>query len=103
MVLGGYQPEQTANPVARHSGGPVDAPGFFAEGGPLSRFANRIPGMNAIAGMHDVFVTQFAGVVRFVLNVPLMIPAAGITVAALAASPGIQVAYDAYDAAKSGT
>jgi hypothetical protein len=50
--------------------------------------------MNAIAGMHDVFVTQFAGTWRTILNVPLMIPAAGITAAALAASPGFQIVYD---------
>jgi len=28
--------------------------GFFEEGGPVSNFANQIPGINAVAGMHDV-------------------------------------------------
>jgi len=60
--------------------------GFWGEGGPLSRFANRIPGINAIAGMHDEFVTHMGGAWRSVFNIPTMIPAVAITVPALIAA-----------------
>ncbi|MDH5254827.1 MAG: FG-GAP-like repeat-containing protein, partial [Gammaproteobacteria bacterium] len=33
----------------------IDPATFTGEGGRLSHFMNRVPGMNAIAGMHDVF------------------------------------------------
>ena len=56
----------------------VDPSTFTGEGGRLSRFMNRIPGMNAIAGMHDVFQVRldllggdrFGSVLRSTLNFP---------------------------------
>jgi RHS repeat-associated protein len=67
-------------------GRPLDQPGFWGEGGPMSRFANRIPGMNAIGGMHDQFVTHMGGAWRTVLNFPTMVPAVAITFSALVAT-----------------
>ncbi len=56
--------------------------GRLEEGGSLSRFANQIPGVNAVAGMHDVFqVSMGNGLLRGVLNIPGMFVAAGITYA----------------------
>lgn len=90
---------RTSRPVegANNWGGqgrPVSDPGFWAEGGSLSRFANRIPGMNAIAGMHDEFVRHMGGSWRSILNVPTMPLAAGITAAALASSIPVQLVYE---------
>ena len=64
---------------------------FSGEGGRLSRFMNRIPGMNAIAGMHDVFQVQldqlggdhFGSALRGGLNFPGMPVAAALTYPAL--------------------
>jgi len=68
-------------------GGPVDPNGWFNEGGRVSRFANFIPGVNAVSGMHDMFqvtLDKWGGDwARNILNVPGMIPAAGITYGAL--------------------
>lgn len=69
----------------------VDPGTFGGEGGQLSRFMNRIPGMNAIAGMHDVFqvrLDQFGGdhfghLLRSTLNYPGMPVAAALTYPAL--------------------
>ena len=56
--------------------------GFFEEGGPVSNFANQIPGINAVAGMHDVQqVAMGNSIWRDVLNVPGMAVAAGVTYA----------------------
>ena len=56
--------------------------GFFEEGGPVSNFANRILGVNAVAGMHDVQqVSMGNSIWRDVLNVPGMAVAAGVTYA----------------------
>ena len=53
----------------------------------MSRFANFIPGVNAVSGMHDMFqvtLDKWGGDwARNILNVPGMIPAAGITYGAL--------------------
>jgi RHS repeat-associated protein len=71
---------------------PVIDPGTLTgEGGRLSRFMNRIPGMNAIAGMHDVFQVRldvlggdrFGNLLRTTLNYPGMPVAAGLTYPAL--------------------
>jgi RHS repeat-associated protein len=69
----------------------IDLNSFWNEGGQLSRVMNRIPGMNAIAGMHDVFqvrLDQFGGshfgsILRTGLNVPGMPVAAALTYPAL--------------------
>ncbi len=63
---------------------------FGCEGGPLSRFLNRIPGINAVSGLHDWIVTRFpdTSFMRATfgpINIPSMIPAALITYTALAA------------------
>jgi len=58
----------------------VDASCTFCEGGSVSRFANQLPGINAVTGMHDVFqISMGDSIWRDVLNVPGMSVAAGIT------------------------
>jgi len=58
------------------------------EGAWFSRTMNSIPGMNAVAGMHDIFQntwTKLSGsLLREVLNVPGMLPAAALAYGALA-------------------
>ena len=61
----------------------VDTNGLFNEGGVVSRMANHIPGVNAVAGLHDVFQINLNGWSRNALNVPGMFVAAPITGAAL--------------------
>ena len=54
--------------------------GFFEEGGPVSRFANQIPGINAVSGLHDKMqISMGNSIWRDVLNVPGMPVAAGVT------------------------
>ena len=81
----------------------VDPNSFWKEGGSLSRFMNRIPGMNAIAGMHDVFqvrLDQFGGshfgsILRGGLNIPGMPVAAALTYPALLQGvPAVMMATD---------
>lgn len=81
----------------------VDPNSFWNEGGSLSRFMNRIPGMNAIAGMHDVFqvrLDQFGGshfgsILRGGLNIPGMPVAAALTYPALLQGvPAVMMATD---------
>jgi hypothetical protein len=58
----------------------VDSSCTFCEGGKVSRIANQIPGINAVAGMHDVFqVSMGTSIWRDVFNVPGMALAAVIT------------------------
>jgi hypothetical protein len=68
-------------------GGKLNPNGWFNEGGRVSRFANRILGINAAGGMHDVFqvnIDQYLGhFARNVFNVPGMLPAAAISYSAL--------------------
>ncbi|MEW8232465.1 MAG: RHS repeat-associated core domain-containing protein [Candidatus Thiodiazotropha endolucinida] len=72
-------PVRGANNIGTQ-GGPVDDPGFFSEGGPVSNAANQITGLNAVAGMHDIYQTSMGNTVwRDVLNVPGMAVAAGVT------------------------
>lgn len=53
---------------------------IFGEGGKVSRFANQIPGINAVAGLHDDFqISMGDSILRDVLNVPGMAIAAGVT------------------------
>lgn len=76
--------------------GKVNPESWFGEGGVLSRAANQIPTMNAIGGMHDVFqvrLQEWGGVwARNILNVPGMLPAAGMTWMGLRDTP-----YLSYD------
>lgn len=81
----------------------VDPNSFWNEGGHLSRFMNRIPGMNAIAGMHDVFqvrLDQFGGshfgsILRGGLNIPGMPVTAALTYPALLQGvPAVMMATD---------
>ena len=81
----------------------VDPSTFAGEGGRLSRFMNRIPGMNAIAGLHDVFQIRldlfggdhFGSVLRSTLSVPGMPVAAALTYPALFDGvPSVAVAMD---------
>jgi hypothetical protein len=61
--------------------------GWINEGGRVSRFLNHVRGVNAIAGMHDVFQVKLERYVgsfaRTALNIPGMAPAAAITFSAL--------------------
>jgi hypothetical protein len=65
----------------------IDPSSLWDEGGIVSRAANRIPGINAIAGLHDVFQVEldnhFGVAARNILNVPGMAVAAAITIPAL--------------------
>lgn len=81
----------------------VDPNSFWNEGGSLSRFMNRIPGMNAIAGLHDVFqvrLDQFGGnhfgsILRGGLNIPGMPVSAALTYPALLQGvPAVMMATD---------
>ncbi|MEQ1802440.1 MAG: FG-GAP-like repeat-containing protein [Gammaproteobacteria bacterium] len=81
----------------------IDPGTFRGEGGRLSRFMNRIPGMNAIAGLHDVFQVRldqlggdhFGSVLRTSLNYPGMPVAAGLTYPALLDGvPAVTMAMD---------
>ena len=74
----------------------VDPKAIWVEGGVVSRIANRIPSLNAIAGMHDVFqveLERLGGVwARNAFNVPGMPLAAAITWGGLRESD--YVSYD---------
>lgn len=81
----------------------IDGATFSGEGGQLSRAMNRIPGINAIAGMHDVFQVRldlfggdhFGTLLRNTLNVPGMAVAAGMTYPALFDGvPAVALALD---------
>lgn len=81
----------------------IDPSTFAGEGGRLSRFMNRIPGMNAIAGLHDVFQVsldllggdRFGQALRSTLNFPGMPVAAALTYPALFDGvPSVAVAMD---------
>jgi hypothetical protein len=72
--------------------GKVNPNSLLGEGGKVSRILNQVPGVNAVAGMHDVMQVGFDRVVgtsdswlRTVANVPAMVPAVAITYSALAA------------------
>ncbi|HOE19205.1 MAG TPA: RHS repeat-associated core domain-containing protein [Syntrophorhabdaceae bacterium] len=73
-----------------------DPGGWLNEGGKISRFTNNIPGVNAVAGMHDVMqikLDQFFGsqalgsFMRSTLNWANMVPAALFTTAGQLANP----------------
>ena len=72
---------------ANNIGYAVPKPGvnFFDEGGPLSTTLNNtVPGINAVAGLHDIFQIQLDRLgLRNVLCWPGMLPAAAFTYTAL--------------------
>jgi len=82
-------PVQGANNIG--TAGRVDPTSWFGEGGIVSRIANNIPGVNAVAGMHDVFqvrLQEWGGVIaRNTVNIPGMIPAAALTYSSLLEGP----------------
>lgn len=77
--------------------GPLDKNGLWNEGGMLSRAANQIPGLNATAGMHDVFQVSSdmlgGTLARNILNVPGMFPAAALSYAALMTDMRASIIY----------
>ena len=60
-------------------------PDFLSEGGPLSEALNKLGGVNAVAGLHDVFQISLSDkfYIRDILNVPGMPVAAALTYASL--------------------
>jgi hypothetical protein len=83
--------------------GIIDPGTWSGEGGIFSRFMNRIPGMNAIAGMHDVFQVEldllggdkYGWAMRSWLNYPGQPVAAAMTYPALMRGvPAATIAVD---------
>jgi hypothetical protein len=80
-------PAEGANNIGVQ-GGNVANPCAACEGGGLSNALNQVPGVNAVAGVHDVMqVSLGAGLARDILNVPGMIPAAAFTYTAALSQP----------------
>jgi RHS repeat-associated protein len=81
-----------ANNVGVASRNP-DPNSLWAEGGRVSRVANRIPGVNASAGLHDFFQVKIGiiggATARTWLSIPGMPVAAAITYTGALANPGI--------------
>ncbi len=66
----------------------LDPDCIACEGGAFSNTLNKVPGINAVAGVHDVFqVSLGTGIARDIFNVPGMIPAALLTYAAALSQP----------------
>jgi hypothetical protein len=102
-------PQEGANNIGT-AGGDVDAPGLWDEGGPVSKLANEIPGVNSAAGVHDVFqvkINQYfdsfktmfnqqplaintGALMRNVLNIAGMPIAAAVSYPALMVGPQLQ-------------
>lgn len=65
----------------------VNPDAIWGEGGRMSRLMNRLPGVSAVAGMHDVFQVRFDQIggagLRGALNIPGMPVAAALTYPAL--------------------
>ncbi len=74
--------------------------GAIHEGGAVSRFANRVPYINAIAGLHDVFQVSadqmFGPLARSIVNIPGMPIAGAVTFAGAMADP-VTASYLATD------
>jgi hypothetical protein len=79
-------PVEGANNVGEWTRSP-NSPGFFEEGGQVSRLFNRILGVNATAGFHDVMQVELerlgGEMLRNVLNVPGMPVAAAVSYPAM--------------------
>ena len=56
---------------------------IFNEGQSVSRALNKVGGINAVAGLHDIFQLKLPDALRSTLNVPGMPVAAVVTYAAL--------------------
>jgi RHS repeat-associated protein len=54
---------------------------FWKQGGALSEFANQVPGMNAVAGLHDYWMNNVT--VSMVNNISLMFPAVPMSYGAM--------------------
>ena len=90
---GNVAPKDRLSPPVKGANnvGGQGVPDYWArEGSPISQFGNRIPGVNAVAGMHDIFQInleihggRFGGFYRSAFNVPGMIPAAAMSYTAL--------------------
>jgi len=90
-------PVEGVNNVGEVSPFATTNPCFLCEGGPVSRFANEIPGINAVAGFHDqiqnFFLRNGGQVINAITNVPTMFLAAGLTYTALLqGQPSVQLA-----------
>lgn len=73
------QPVEGANNIGTQDN-IVDPNSVWGEGGKVSRAANQIPGVNAVAGLHDVMQVSMGSTIwRDILNVPGMGVAAGVT------------------------
>ena len=87
-------PIEGANNVGTQGHETIDPEGWVNEGSKLSRFGNHIPGVNAVAGMHDVFQINLDRIslphARLIFNVPGIIPASVVTYAALMQGPASQ-------------
>jgi RHS repeat-associated protein len=87
-------PIRGANNIGTQGHKTIDPSGWFNEGGRVSRFLNKVPGVNSVAGMHDVFQVKLDGVgipfARDIFNVPGMLPAVAISYAALIDGPASQ-------------
>ena len=55
---------------------------FFRQSGPLSRFLNYVPGINAVAGIHDYWMNNVTTFSQWA-SIGTMLPAAAITYSAL--------------------
>ena len=56
---------------------------FFKQGGPLGRFLNQLPGLNAVAQLHDTIFNRWGWDLNLLTNVGTMLPAAFLTYGAL--------------------
>ncbi len=77
-------PIEGANNIGVQGRG-IDPNGWRNEGGRISRFMNNIPGINAVAGLHDVFQINLGSFAGTVLCYPSMLPLAVPTYAGLMA------------------
>ncbi len=87
--LGDY-PVEGANNVGQYSR-IIDPKSLWREGGRVSRFANQVPGINAVAGLHDVFQVSLSNwngpIARSIFNIPGMPVAGAVTYAGALADP----------------
>lgn len=80
------RPVQHANNIGEVTAS-INKDQWLTEGGRISRALNQVPGVNAVAGWHDVqkifLDIDKPGMIRYVVNYPGMLPAAAITYSAL--------------------
>ncbi len=95
MKNGTTGPVEGANNMGLESSLRLDQRTGFMEGSSLSNVLDRPPGMNAIAGLHDAWWHAFPdnSTTFRILNVPSMLPAAAVSIAAIAGQyPGVDIA-----------